>query len=187
MVNRQTASFLFSDVKGYSQIKEAEIKYFFEILIPKLVEEVIKPYRQNLRDINTWGDGLIVVADDPYSLAKLALNLRDFYNQYSWDEERMTRLIVRISLHHGAIYTGHDPIRDRDGVIGTEITLGARVEPIVEPGEIWCTRQFRDLIKGDSHLVFDDLGMKELAKNFGSIETYRLRRHTDNPTDNPKK
>ena len=95
----------------------------------------------------------------------------------------MTPLTVRIALHHGAIYKGHDPIRQHDGVIGTEVTLGARLEPVVDPGEIWCTQTFRLLITEDvdSHLEFDDIEEQKLAKDYGLVKAYRLRRKTEAP------
>jgi hypothetical protein len=181
VVQVDTKSILFSDVKGYSQLKSAEIKIFFDKFIPDLTKEVIDKYRETFIDINTWGDGLIIVGQDPYKLARTALLLRDYYHNYDWDDYNLKPLTVRISLHHGAIYKGHDPIRQRDGVIGTEVTLGARLEPVVTPGEIWCTEIFRGLIKKDvdSHLEFDDIGEKELAKDYGLVQTYKLRRETD--------
>lgn len=182
-VQRDTKSILFSDVKGYSQLKSAEIKIFFDKFIPDLTKRVIDKYRATFIDINTWGDGLIVVGEDPYKLARAALDLRDYYKQYDWADNLLTPLTVRIALHHGAIYKGHDPIRQRDGVIGTEVTLGARLEPVVDPGEIWCTQNFKGLINPDDdpHLEFDDIGEQKLAKDYGLVKAYRLRRKTEAP------
>ena len=182
-VQVDTKSILFSDVKGYSQLTSAEIEFFFDEFIPDLTKQVIDKdeRRKTFIDINTWGDGLIIVGEDAYELARTALDLRDYYQQYNWAKKRFPRLTVRISLHHGSIYRGHDPIRERNGVIGTELTLGARLEPVVTPGEIWCTEIFKLLTenKVDSHLEFDDIGEKKLAKDYGLVKTYRLRRETD--------
>ena len=183
VVQRDTKSILFSDVKGYSQLKSAEIKIFFDKFIPDLTKQVIDKYRETFIDINTCGDGLIIVGEDPYKLARAALDLRDYYTQYDWADNLLTPLTVRIALHHGAIYKGNDPIRQRDGVIGTEVTLGARLEPVVTPGEIWCTQTFRLLITKDvdSHLEFDDIEEQKLAKDYGLVKAYRLRRKTEAP------
>jgi hypothetical protein len=39
--------------------------------------KVIEPFRSRLLELNTWGDGLVAVADNPVALAPLALALRD--------------------------------------------------------------------------------------------------------------
>ncbi|MFM8296576.1 MAG: hypothetical protein ACKN9E_18800, partial [Microcystaceae cyanobacterium] len=77
-LQRDTKSILFSDVKGYSQLKPAEIEKFFDTFIPDLTREVIEKYRATFIDINTWGDGLIIVGEDAYKLARAALDLRDY-------------------------------------------------------------------------------------------------------------
>ncbi len=174
-----TASFLFADVKGYSKLTEPEVKCFYQEILPDLKTKLeASKYYENIKDINTWGDGLMVYTSDPYSLAHLALEIRDFYSNYNWKNKRMPQLVVRISLHHGVIYKGRDPFRERDSIIGTEVTLGARLEPATEPGQVWVTEQFKQLIRkeNDPTLQFDDLGKKELAKDHGEIQVYRLRR-----------
>ena len=51
---------------------------------------------------------------------------------------------LRIALHYGEVQT-----RQRDGDLGAVIVGGeailcaARVEPLVEPGQIWATEEFR--------------------------------------------
>jgi class 3 adenylate cyclase len=180
------ASFLFADVKGYSKLEEFQVKCFYQEILPKLKLKVDE-YKEHITDINTWGDGLMIVSEDPYNLAHLALDIRDFYNNYNWKSHGMPELVVRISLHHGVIYKGLDPFRDREGVIGTEVTLGARLEPVTEPGQVWVTEEFRVLIKEarDHSIQFDDLDMRELAKDFDTIHVYKLRRATE-AAESPK-
>lgn len=99
-MERKTASILFSDIEGYSRLDEAEIRVFLEQVIPDLAN-LVKKYK--FIEINTWGDGLIVVSEDPYSLARFALDLRDFYNNENWGDKLLPELQSRISLHGGAI------------------------------------------------------------------------------------
>jgi class 3 adenylate cyclase len=178
-MERTTASILFLDLQGFSSLKESEVTYFFEEILKDLASQKIDSCRQYIDDINTWGDGLIIIMKDPYRMARLALEIRDFYQNYDWEEKRMPQLFARIALHHGAIYRGFDHFRKTESIIGTEVTLGARLEPIVIPNEIWCTAEFKVLVKKDKDktIDFDSLGTKEFAKGFGKFEIYRLRRY----------
>jgi len=175
-----TASFLFADVKGYSNLEEHHIKCFYEDILTKLKVR-IDDYREALQDINTWGDGLMIVSEDPYRLARLALDIRDFYNNYNWRSTGMPELVVRISLHHGIIYKGIDPLRERESILGTEVTLGARLEPTTIPGQVWVTKQFRGIITeiNDPSIKFQDIGQRQLAKDHGEIQVYQLLRKAD--------
>ena len=115
-MKQTTASFLFADVKGYSKLTEYQVKWFYQEILPKLKLKVDE-YKEHLTDINTWGDGLMIVSEAPYKLARLSLDIRDFNNNYNWINEGMPELVVRIALHHGAIYRGIDPFRERESII----------------------------------------------------------------------
>ena len=178
IMERTTASILFLDLQGFSSLSESEVKCFFEDILKDLADTIINKYEDSIDDINTWGDGLIIVTKEPYTMARLALDIRDFYRNYNWASKRMPTLSPRIALHHGAVYRGFDHFRKIEGVIGTEVTLGARLEPIVEPNQIWCTATFKALVNtdNDTNLDFEYLGNKKFAKDFGEFETYKLQR-----------
>ena len=179
-MKQTTASFLFADVKGYSKLTEYQVKCFYQEILPKLKLKVDE-YKEHLTDINTWGDGLMIVSEAPYNLARLSLDIRDFYNNYNWINQGMPELVVRIALHHGDIYRGIDPFRERESIIGTEVTLGARLEPTTVAGQVWVTHQFRMMIREtkDPSIQFEDIGEQELAKNHGKIQVYQLLRRAE--------
>jgi class 3 adenylate cyclase len=85
------------------------------------------------------GDSVLVADDDPVALAQLARHLMDQVYQAPGQPR------LRIALHHGEVQT-----RDRDPdpgsiIVGGEAILcAARVEPVVEPGQIWATEEFRE-------------------------------------------
>jgi class 3 adenylate cyclase len=85
------------------------------------------------------GDAALIVADDPVALAQTARHLMD--EVYNAPEQPR----LRIALHYGEVQTR---VRDADlrtVVVGGEAILcAARVEPIVEPGQIWATEEFRE-------------------------------------------
>jgi hypothetical protein len=85
------------------------------------------------------GDSVLVADDDPLALAQTARHLMDDVYQAPGQPR------LRIALHHGEVRT-----RRRDSDLATVIAGGAavlcaaRVEPFVEPGQIWVTEEFRE-------------------------------------------
>jgi len=84
------------------------------------------------------GDAVVIAADDPVALAQTARHLMDDVYQAPGQPR------LRIALHYGEVQT-----RQGDADVVPEIAGGdallcaARVEPIVEPGQIWVTEAFR--------------------------------------------
>lgn len=62
----------------------------------------------------------------------------------------------------------------KKGIIGTSVIHTARIEPVVNPGEVWVTDDFKNLLK-DSRFAFDEIGVVSLAKQYGNGRLYRLR------------
>ena len=85
------------------------------------------------------GDAVLIAADDPVALAQTARHLLDHVYQAPGQPR------LRIALHYGDVQT-----RPRDSDLRPEIVGGdailcaARVEPVVEPGQIWATEAFRE-------------------------------------------
>ncbi len=182
-IEKTIVGLLFSDVAGYSKLNEPQLRDFIEYVLPD-VAGLLKKYRGDLLELNTWGDAVFAISPDPYRLARLALDLRHFYTKRGSSFHHLPdNLSCRIALHAGVVFTGYDPIRERKGVIGTQVNLAARIEPVTFPGEVWVTEQFRNLIdpKTDPKLAFDDLGERTLAKKFGSAHLYRLHWSDETP------
>lgn len=85
------------------------------------------------------GDAVLIADDDPVALAQTARHLMDDVFQAPGHPR------LRVALHHGEVRT-----RRRDSDLATVIAGGAavlcaaRVEPFVEPGQIWVTDEFRE-------------------------------------------
>ena len=84
------------------------------------------------------GDSALIAADDPVALAQTARHLMDAVYQAPGQPR------LRIALHYGQVQTRQSDV-DLDSVIvgGEAILCSARVEPLVEPGQIWVTEEFR--------------------------------------------
>jgi class 3 adenylate cyclase len=84
------------------------------------------------------GDAVLIVHDDPVALARTARHIVD----QVYGAPGQPRL--RAALHHGDVVTRR---RESDGATavagGDAVLCAARVEPHVEPGQIWVTEEFR--------------------------------------------
>lgn len=109
------------------------------------------PIRKTLTDaVQRWappgaisetgaGDAVLIVCDDPVALVQTARHLMDAV----YGVPGQPRL--RIALHHGPVHTRERDIDLRPAVVGgAAILCAARVEPVVEPGQIWATEEFRE-------------------------------------------
>jgi sugar/nucleoside kinase (ribokinase family)/class 3 adenylate cyclase len=172
-------SIMFLDLEDFSKLTDAQLGNFVQLVLPALAK-VLQPYRNGFLDLNTWGDAIVAVSDEPVSIACMALAIRDYFRSTNFEALHLpTALCSRISLHAGTVSIGYDPIRKRQGVIGRSMTVAARMEPVIVPGEVWVTQQFADFINPHlvaNRLAVDDLGLKELAKGFGRHPIRKLRR-----------
>lgn len=176
--SRAVAAVLFSDVAGYGRLTEAQLVDFMRRILPVFTSEVIDKYRAHLIELNTWGDGILAASRDPYCIAHLALDIRDFFNNRNWREDHLPDgLSVRVALHAGVVYHGNEPIRQTKGITGSQVNLTARIQPITSPGQIFVSEQFYKMVDAtvDPGLAFDDLGEVNMPHSFGAARLYRLR------------
>lgn len=109
-----------------------------------------QPVRQALADtVRRWavadsisehraGDAVLIVADDPIALAQTARHLIDDVYQAPGQPR------LRVALHYGPVLTRRREDDLARVIAGGEAILWAsRIEPVVEPGQIWATEEFR--------------------------------------------
>lgn len=184
--NRQPTNILFADVKGYSSLTERQLLAFAEKILPRAAEKLSA---HDCHHVNTWGDGLVVATSAVRSIACIALDLRDLFENLDWEDFHLPPLSIRISIHHGEYYQGVDPFTQGGLVTGRTIIRAARIEPVAKPGMIWITEAvevaLRDEQRGRQKALFatDPVGNIELAKAAGSETIFSLRRHSDPPLD----
>jgi class 3 adenylate cyclase len=84
------------------------------------------------------GDSLWIAHEDPAALAEVARHIMDEVYQAP------THPRLRIALHHGDVQTMQREGNPSPVIAGGDAILcAARVEPHVEPGQIWATEDFR--------------------------------------------
>jgi sugar/nucleoside kinase (ribokinase family)/class 3 adenylate cyclase len=176
---RKLVGIMFLDVKHFSTLSQTQLERFIDDVLPALAA-TIDPYRDHLLELNTWGDAIIAVSEDPVLIARLSLDLRDYFRKTNFEALGLPQTLrSRISLHAGPVKYGQDPIRNRLGIIGANVNLAARIEPIIVPGEVWATADFAQMLAphvSAERLAFDDIGYRDLAKGYGRHPLRKLRR-----------
>ena len=176
---REVVGILFSDIKGFSRITE-------DIMIGKLKANVNEFWKKTLTTsnhsyYNSWGDAFLVCSHDPIDLSEIALKLRDEFQNTHWRHLGFAEeLAIRIGLHVDSFNLIYEDKKIID-IYGQAVNRAARIEPIVDSNKIFCSKFCYDLLNQETYLKyhFENLGKRQLAKGWGAMELYELRRKTD--------
>jgi class 3 adenylate cyclase len=124
-----------ADVHGFG----AMMRSGADAPVRKALEEAVARWAPPQAIIETGsGDAALIADDDPVALAQTARHLMDDVYQAPGQPR------LRIALHYGAVQTRQRDIDLRTIIVGGEAILcAARVEPVVEPGQVWATEEFR--------------------------------------------
>ncbi len=170
----------FADAKGFSAIAEPYLPGFLEHFLGLVARQIdALPHREQPLKRNTWGDAVYLVLPDVGVAGRLALDIKDRVRETRWtDFDLPAHLTMRVGLHAGPAYRCLDPVTKRDRFLGAHISLAARIEPIVKPGQIFASETFAVLAAEagitDFHCRY--LGRKVLAKKAATIPVYVLER-----------
>ena len=162
---RAEYSILFGDVRGFSRLNRFQQGQFMAKVLP-LFAKAFEDEGQQPDSANTWGDGIVAFFRGPTVAVRTALRIRDAFRAQDWDSCGLPKLEIRLALHAGEVLIGYDPVRKTEGIIGTDINLAARIEPIVEPNNVYTTAAFRARCQIPT-VTFKSLGEVSLAKDWG--------------------
>ena len=174
---RMLASLLFADVSGFSRMPEQYAPRFAELFLGTC-RRVLDSLPYQSIHANTHGDGLFLVFDLPSQAAEFALRLQHEIGQFDWLALGLApETGVRIALHTGPIFRIFDPVTARHTFYGTHVNRAARLEPVVQPRQIFVTEEFAASLVAEDQQRFtcDYIGTMQLAKKFGDARLYRLR------------
>ena len=169
---------LFADAVGYSRLSEDQIPLFIEHYVGTIAEFNERISYKALH-IETAGDGMYLVFDDPGAAAHYALGLSELINSYDWQSFGLPADIsARIGLHCGPVFTGIDPITDTPLYTGIHTNRTARIEPITPPGQVYASSAFAAVAaaRGSEGLRFSYIGRTQLAKDYGVQPLYHVKR-----------
>jgi class 3 adenylate cyclase len=125
-----------ADVHGFGTMMRSGI----DAPVRRALEEAVARWAPAASITETGaGDAALVVDDDPVALAQTARHLMDDVYQAPGQPR------LRIALHYGDVQLRQRDTDLRTLIVGGDAILCAsRVEPIVEPGQIWATEEFRE-------------------------------------------
>jgi hypothetical protein len=108
--------------------------------VRKALEEAVKRYTHGAVCAEAGaGDAVLIAHEDPAALAQTARHLIDEVYRAPGQPR------LRVALHYGQVHVRH---RVSDGLPmiggGEAILFASRVEPHVDPGQIWATEEFRE-------------------------------------------
>lgn len=175
---------IFTDIEKYSTLKDADLKIYFNKIIP-IISEELKIYKDAAIIWNTWGDAIFAIYDKAETAINMALAYRESFNKLNFEEFGIRKLTPRIAGNFGEFELIFDPVSGKKNVHGTLVNLTARIEPVTTPGEIFVTKEFKDMSISSYDKVenvrFEDMGEIKLPKNAGVLNLYRLCKRAETP------
>jgi class 3 adenylate cyclase len=126
---------LAGDIKGFGGLMRTGA----DAAVRQALDEALRKWaRETIAAEVGAGDAVSVVHDDPVVLAQVARHLVDEVYRAPGQPR------LRIALHYGEVLTSRRPGDGLPVIAGGDGVLCAvRVEPRVEPGQIWVTEEFR--------------------------------------------
>jgi len=168
---------IFTDIEKYSSLKDTDLKIYYNKIIP-IIFQKLKFYKDSAIIWNTWGDAIVAIYDKAETAINMALEYRNVFAELNFEEFGIKKLNPRIAGNFGEFEMLFDHVSGKPNVHGTMINLTARIEPVTTPGEIFVTKEFRDMSCSSYDKVdnvrFEDMGEIKLPKNAGSLNLYRL-------------
>ena len=125
-----------ADVQGFGTLMRAGM----DAPVRKALEEAVTRWAPSTAIFETGaGDAALIADDDPVALAQAARHFMDDVYKAPGQPR------LRIALHYGEVRMRQHDTDLRTIIVGGDAILcAARVEPIVEPGQIWATEAFRE-------------------------------------------
>lgn len=170
------ADILIADYKGFSRLGERELPQFMHVVMGRIAE-VLNAHGDHVEFRNTWGDAIYAVIDEPLVAARIAVQVQARLPDLPAELVPEGDVAgMRTGVHYGPVWVGTDRITGNRLWYGTELNRTARIEPVTPVRGVCCTENFAAalLIEGCTDGTFTPLGPRQLAKDFGTVELYRL-------------
>jgi class 3 adenylate cyclase len=176
--NRYLKAMLFGDVRGFSKLDETHIPAFVHKLMAPLAQAMrALPAKADL--IATWGDGIHFIYDTVEDAAEAALRAQERFAELDLAAAGLpAHLALRMGGHVGPVSYIDDPFMQAPSFYGTQITVAARIEPVAVPGTVYVSEPFAAMLalRAGHRFTTDYVGQRELAKSFGTMRLFALRR-----------
>jgi class 3 adenylate cyclase len=167
---------LFADVVGYSKLNEDQTPDFVKQFLGA-VADLNRRTACPPEHAETAGDGLYMVFGSAGDAGNYALELSELVATTDWAAAGMPNgLKIRIALHCGPVYCGHNPVTGSPLYTGPHTSRTARIEPITPPGQVYASSAFAAVAaaNGVQGLTMRYIGRMPLAKGFGTLGLYHV-------------
>lgn len=184
LIKTKTVTILFADIIGYSSLNlKQKLALREEVVVDalKAIKEEVGGH--NISHYKSWGECYLILFSSVNAGVKAALTLRDKFLLRA----NLTKLglppslSICCSLHVGdvVIKDFENPIysEKKQDVIGKNIDLTTKIEPLTPPGHVWATEQVFLSLQDSSQdgISFDPIGKRKLAKKWGMQNLYDIR------------
>lgn len=177
VTSRALRAILFADMRGYGSLTEQQIPIFHREVFSKMADSC-KLTGIELTHVNTWGDALFLVLDDVESAAKVAISMQHFMQNIDLPALGLPdSLALRIGCHYGPLHLLKDPFLGSSAMMGREVTIAARIEPLTEPGSIFVSEPFACALAISSQTDYRCEPIPDLktTKDQGELTLFSLR------------
>jgi class 3 adenylate cyclase len=154
---RRSATVLFADVQGFTQLSE---QLDFET-VSDLIKELWSRLDFTIEDAGGYidkhmGDGVMAIWGAPYAADRDAekavhagLAMIEALNSYTRNTviPGAERLNLRIGINSGQVFAGYVGTKNEYTVIGDTVNIAARLEQSAEPGSVFVGENTAQLIK----------------------------------------
>ncbi len=177
-VDHPLVAMLFADAVGYSKLTEDQIPIFVKHFLGSIAELIGRSaFKPVLKE--TMGDGFYFVFEDVRAAGRFGLELSELDRETDWTGFGLPeRLALRTGLHCGPVHRCWDPVSQMQKYTGPHTSRTARIEPITPPGQVYASQAFAAVAAaaGVEELGFEYVGRTALAKKYGSLPLYHVRR-----------
>ena len=164
-MDRKLAAILFSDIAGFTQLTAGDEEKAVRLLDKqrKLFQPVVKEFDGEwLKEI---GDGLLLSFSSTKNAINCALKFQEIASE-------IDDLNIRIGVHQGDII-----ISDHD-VLGDDVNIAARIEPISAIGGIAVSEKVVMDLMSSPEFTFKFLGLPELKGIKQRVKIFALSSHS---------
>ena len=173
----QTTKFiLFSDIVGFSGLEDSELPEFFEGFLKRVADRIAKLEIEPLAQ-NSWGDAFFFVFETASDAGRFALEMQRAIAADLWVPASTNKALrCRVALNAGSVFAIREPMSGAFSFVGSPTNRAARIEPIVQEGQIYASEYFAALANVETleDFALEYVGNRILPKNYGTSRVFAL-------------
>jgi class 3 adenylate cyclase len=174
---QQTKAILFADIVGYSKLEDRDLPQYYSLFLQHVADTISQLGFAPLTS-NSWGDAFYFVFESVREAGVFALEFHRAIATGKWvPQSTECPLRFRIALNAGPVFKLTDPVTGTLNYTGQHTNRAARIEPIVQEGQIYVSEYFAALaaVEQVEEFTLDYVGFRPLPKNYGSSRVFILR------------